>query len=517
MGKEVFYITTPLYYVNDAPHVGTAYSTIGADVMARYVRACGREVFFLTGTDEHGLKVEKAAKEKGFDSPKALADAMAERFKDAWKVLDISYDRFIRTTDADHARAVEKFWKAVDAAGLLEKRSYEGWYCVHEETFWPETQLVQPGNLCPDCQRETSKASEENWFFKQTTFVSQLKAHLEAHPDFVQPEIRRNEILGSYLNSADGVLDQSISRSNFKWGLPVPGDAKQVIYVWFDALINYITAAGYESDAARFEKVWPADVHVIGKDILRFHAVLWPSMLMAVGLKPPKKVFGTGFILNEGKKMSKSLGNTIDPVDWARRFGVDVFRYYLLREVPFGSDGSVSEAGIQGRYNNELADVLGNLLSRSLAMYGKTPLAALTNHQDPLMLTGQQLWRDYSKAMDQLDFHGALEQIFQLARTANEYIQKAEPWKLAKSEKPEDRRLLAHELYCLLESLRLIGHGLRPFMPETAEKLLFQLGQDKGLWQSLNLEKLMCFQEGTDFSRALKGDSLFPKPELAKA
>ncbi len=512
--SKKFYITTPLYYVNDVPHIGHAYSTVGADVFARYQKARGRDVFFLTGTDEHGQKIAKAAAEKGYASPKALADDMVTHFKAAWSALGIEYDRFIRTTDQDHYAAATEFFNRVKAAGLIEKRSYEGWYCVHEETFYLEKDLAQPGNLCPECERPASRTKEENYFFLQSRLAEKMRAHLDSHPDFVMPEARRNEIMGSYFNAEGGVQDISITRSAVKWGIPVPGDEQQVLYVWFDALINYLTATGWP--APGYEKMWPADVHIIGKEILRFHAVLWPAMLLAAGIEAPKKVFGTGWIINDGKKMSKSLGNVIDPIDWATRFGPEVVRYYLLRDVPFGADASVSEAGLQGRYNSELADVLGNLLSRTLALYGKTPVAALTSDQDPLLLNALSFWRDYAAAMDKLAFHEALERLFQLARAANEYIQRTEPWKMAKLTGEDDRRLLAHTLYCLLETLRMLGHGLRPFMPQTSEKLLEQLGQAKADWQGQNLESLMAFNEKSDFGRAAKGDSLFPKPELAK-
>ena len=366
-----FYVSTPIFYVNDVPHLGHAYATLGADVLARFMRGCGREVVFSTGTDEHGLKVEKASREKGFASPQALVDETAPRYNALWSKLAITHDRFIRTTDADHKAVATRFWRTVAANGFIEKRQYQGWYCVHEETFWPESQLRQPGNLCPDCGRPAELGTEENYFFKQTAFVERLRAHLASHPDFVAPALRRNEILGSYLNAENGVHDQSVSRSNFTWGIPVPGDPAQVIYVWFDALINYITMAGWGQDDERFAKVWPADVHIIGKDILRFHAVLWPAMLMAAGIELPKQVFGTGLIMNDGVKMSKSLGNAIDPHDWIDRYGADTVRYYLLREIPYGQDGSISESGIVVRYNAELANGLGNLLSRCAALCEK--------------------------------------------------------------------------------------------------------------------------------------------------
>ncbi len=514
MSEKTYYITTPLYYVNDKPHIGHAYSTVGADVFARFKKSCGLQVYLLTGTDEHGQKIAKASAEKGYSSPKALADEMVLHFKAAWSALGIEYDRFIRTTDEDHYAAAKEFFLRVKAAGLIEKRSYEGWYCVHEETFYLEKDLKQPGDLCPDCERPATRTQEENCFFLQSKLADKMRDYLKAHPDFVLPEIRRNEVLGSYFKVEGGVQDISITRSAVKWGIPVPGDENQVLYVWFDALISYLTASGWPKPG--FEKLWPADVHIIGKEILRFHAVLWPAMLMAAGIEAPRKVFGTGWIVNDGKKMSKSLGNVIDPIEWANRFGPEVVRYYLLRDVPFGSDASVSEAGLQGRYNSELADVLGNLLSRTLAMYGKTPVATLGGEHEALHEKAKAFWQEYSNAMEQLAFHEALERLFHLARLANEYIAKHEPWKLAKSENPEDRARLAHLFYSLLEVLRQLGHALRPFMPQTAEKLLAQLGQDKAAWQVQKLETLLEFQAFTDFGKAAKGEALFPKPEVAK-
>jgi methionyl-tRNA synthetase len=519
MSEEVFYVTTPLYYVNAAPHLGHAYATIGADVLARYQRAKGREVYFLTGTDEHGQKVERASQEKGYPSPKALADDVVQHFKSAWELLNISHDRFIRTTDEDHKAAAQAFWKQVASKGYIEKRLYEGWYCIYEENFWPESQLIEPGHLCPECQRPTVLTKEENFFFKQTAFVEAMRQHLEKHPDFVRPEIRRNEILGSYLGADGAVHDQSISRSNFRWGIPVPGDEKQVIYVWFDALINYITAAGWPSDMERFGRLWPADVHIIGKDILRFHAVLWQAMLLAAGLELPKQVFGTGMILDNGRKMSKSFGNGVDPIDWSKRFGVDVFRYYLLREVPFGADGSVSEEGIQGRYNTELANELGNLLNRSLTMLekycdGKVPAA----DADRLGLGLEAFWPRYEAAMESLSFHEALEAILSLIRLANRHIDDEAPWKLAKD--PAQRGRLDACLKNLIEVLRVLGFALSPFMPDTSVRFLAQLGLKdcigaKGELKGTRLDLACRFGAIPVGHATAKGEPLFPRSEAA--
>jgi methionyl-tRNA synthetase len=482
--SKPFFITTPIYYVNDVPHIGHAYCTIGADVQARYQRALGREVFFLTGTDEHGQKIAKTAAEKG-KTPQELVDEVVLRFQEAWKRLDITNDDFIRTTEERHKKGVSQFFATVNAAGFLEKRSYSGNYCVHEETFWPETQLIQPGDLCPDCKRPTQVMQETNYFFKQSAFAQALRDHLKAHPEFVQPESRRNELLGSYLNAADGVNDISVTRSALKWGIPTPVDPEQVIYVWFDALINYMTAAGYGWDDARFKKLWPADIHLIGKDILRFHALLWPAMLMAhqnaeypQGLPLPGRVYGTGLIMNGGVKMSKSLGNSIDPFEWADRYGVEVVRYYLLREVPFGSDGSITREGIENRFNSELANDWGNLLSRSVSMTekyfeGKVPAPAQAEG-DALEAAARAFAPQYLSAMDSMAYHEALEAIFSLTRAGNKYVDDKAPWKMAKD--PGKAQELATTMHHLLEALRLVGLAMAPFMPQSAARSLQQLG-----------------------------------------
>jgi methionyl-tRNA synthetase len=527
--SKAFYITTPLYYVNDVPHVGHAYSTVGADVLARFMRAQGREVFLMTGTDEHGQKIAKAAAEKGYASPKALADEVAPRFNALWQLLGITHDRFIRTTDADHYAAAAEFFKRVQANGYLEKRAYEGWYSVSDETFWLESQLRQPGNLAPDSGHPCVKMSEENWFFLLSKLQERLRAHLAAHPDFVRPEMRRNEVLGSYLNAEDGVQDQSVTRSGVKWGIPVPGDEGQVLYVWFDALINYLVGAGWPG--AGYERVWPADVHIIGKDILRFHAVLWPGMLLAAGFDEaqlPQQVFGTGFIVNDGKKMSKSLGNVVDPVEWSAKYGAEVLRYYLLREVPFGQDGSISEAGIEGRYNADLANGLGNLLSRSSALCEKNAVSfgawKAEKADEELLAAARELKSAYPALMGQLAFHDALEAVNALIRAANKYVDEQAPWALAKDKSPEGQAKLAHGLYAVAESCRLCFCALAPFMPQTADRGLQALGYapgavfgPRGENKAAPLDRLLDWGGLPAGLSLKKGEGLFPRREAVKA
>ena len=523
--KKTFYITTPLYYVNDVPHIGHAYSTVGADVLARYKRAQGVPTVLQTGTDEHGQKVARAAEEKGKASPRELVDEVVVHYQDLWKLLNISHDRFYRTTSEAHYRAASEFFDRVRKAGFLEKRSYSGWYCVHEETFWPETQLKQPGNLCPDCERPAQQQQEENWFFLQTAFVEKMRAFMKDHPDFVQPKSRRNEILGSYLEAEGGVHDISVTRSTVSWGIPVPGDEKQVLYVWFDALINYLAGCGWP-DGDSWEESWPADVHIIGKDILRFHAVMWPAMLLAAGVEAPRKVFGTGFIVNDGKKMSKSFGNVIDPARWVERFGADVVRYYILREVPFGQDGSVSDQGIQDRYDKELANDLGNLLNRSLNMLskyfdGKVPAPSAALDGSEFVARARGMWDAYSKEMDALAFHQALEKVFEVVRDANAEIDRQAPWKLAKDESKKQE--LADCLYSLAETLRIVWLALWPFMPEKAAAAFGQLGLDatslfeaNGAAKESGTADLSAWGGLKEGHALQKGEPLFPR-ETVKA
>ncbi len=469
---EKFYITTPIYYVNDVPHIGHAYTTIAADIMARYKRMMGFDVLFATGTDEHGQKVEKTALANR-ETPIELANRVVVRFKDLWKKLDISNDDFIRTTEERHKKAVEAIFTRVKENGDIYLGEYEDWYCTPCETFITESQLVD--GRCPDCGREVERLKEESYFFRMSRYQERLLEHIERHPDFIEPESKRNEIV-SFVKG--GLRDLSISRTTFTWGIPVPGDERHVIYVWFDALTNYLTVCGFPDDMERFEHYWPADVHLIGKDILRFHAVYWPTFLMSAGLPLPRKIFAHGWWTVEGKKMSKSLGNVVDPNKVVDEYGVDAFRYFLFREVPFGLDGDFSIASLRHRINGELANDLGNLVSRSITMverYLGGSVSRPEGHHPEGPLKGvDNLLEGYRKAMDSLDFHRALNHVWSFISEVNRFIDRSTPWVLAKD--PERKGELTSILYTLMEALRIIGCLIYPFMPGTGEEMRRRLG-----------------------------------------
>jgi methionyl-tRNA synthetase len=478
--KQSFYLTTPIYYVNSVPHLGTAYTTIAADTLARYRRLRGDDVWFLTGLDEHGQKVGQAAEAAGVE-PQAWVDSVAIKFREAWEMLDISNNDFIRTTEARHEHGVQEFLKAIHERGDIYKGVYEGWYCVPCETYFAEDQLTED-HTCPQCARAVEFVSEDNYFFKLSAYQDRLLELYEAQPDFVQPDTRRNEVL-SFVRG--GLNDLSISRANVKWGIPLPFDESHTVYVWFDALINYITAIGYgdPAKAEEFAKRWPAQVHFVGKDIIRFHCVIWPAMLMAAGLPVPKQVFAHGFLLTKGEKMSKSKGNAVAPADLVARFGVDAYRYYFLREVQFGHDGSISIENMVQRYNGDLANDWGNLVSRLFNMVGKyrdglvpDPSAApeVTEDDAALRSIAAGLFDAVDARMAVLDYAGALEAAWELVKRTNRYIEDSAPWNLAKSEETADR--LSAVLYNALEAVRIAAIYTAPVMPNTSREVFARLG-----------------------------------------
>ncbi|NIO15700.1 MAG: methionine--tRNA ligase [Deltaproteobacteria bacterium] len=474
MGRK-FYVTTPIYYVNDIPHIGHAYTTIAADVLARYRRLTGHDVFFLTGTDEHGEKVHRSAVSQGF-SPKELADRVVTRFQGLTPALGITNDDFIRTSEPRHYASVQHLFRKSLDGGDIYLGEYEGWYCTPDESYWTDRQLRD--GKCPECGREVEKRKEPSYFFRLSKYQQPLLDLYAANPTFIQPETRRNEVI-SFVS--EGLNDLSLSRTSLTWGIPVPDDPGHVIYVWFDALTNYITGVGYPDDTDAFSRYWPADVHIIGKDILRFHAVYWPAFLISAGIKPPGKVFAHGWWTVEGQKMSKSLGNVVDPYDVAEKYGVDQVRYFLFREVPFGLDGDFSHGAMVHRINSDLANDFGNLLNRTLNMLsrylaGRVPARGnLTKREQALAGTIRDAVAAIEGQMENLEFHKALASIWDIVGAANKYIDDTAPWSLAKD--PEKRERLGTVLYAVLETVRIVTILASPFTPVTAEKIWQILGQ----------------------------------------
>ncbi|TDY60242.1 methionyl-tRNA synthetase [Aminivibrio pyruvatiphilus] len=508
--NKTFYLTTPIYYVNDIPHIGHAYTTIAADVMCRYKRMKGYDVMFLTGTDEHGQKIQQSAAAKGL-TPIELADRTVLNFRELWHALGISNDDFIRTTEERHHRTVQAIFKKLLDQGDIYKGTYEGWYCVPCETYVPESSMGED-KTCPDCRRPLQMMEEESYFFRASKYVPRLLEYYEKNLRGVMPRSRYNEIV-SFLKS--GVRDQSISRTTLKWGIPVPGDDAHVVYVWFDALINYVTACGYLDDPEKFARFWPSAHHLVGKDIIRFHCVVWPIMLLALGVNPPVTVFAHGWWTVEGEKMSKSRGNVVDPFEMVERYGRDPFRYFLLREVPFGLDGDFSEAALVGRINSDLANDLGNLLNRTLQMVdnfcgGVLPVSGAAGQlEQEIAELAAKTVRDVDEKISDFAFDEALKAIWALIGRGNKYIDETMPWKLAKEGKEEDLHRVLNTLY---DVLRLGSLLVAPFVPDTAARLWEQLGLE-GDPGKCAIDGF-AWGERTPGLKVNKGKVLFPRIDM---
>lgn len=515
--KRNFYVTTPIYYVNGDPHVGSAYTTVAADVLARYKKTMGYDVFFLTGTDEHGQKVEETAKAKGL-TPQEWTDLMAPRFIEMWKALNINYTDFIRTTQPRHKDAVKKILKKVYEEGDIYKGEYEGKYCVSCETFVPENQVVN-GNHCPDCGKELRVVKEESYFFRMSKYQDALLAHIEANPDFILPHSRRNEVI-SFIKQ--GLQDLSISRNTFEWGIPIEFAPGHITYVWFDALTNYLTAVGYENNPELFDKFWnnAEVVHLLGKDILRFHAIIWPCMLISAGIQLPTKIVAHGWWTSEGEKMSKSKGNVVAPLEEVKKYGVDAFRYCLLREVNFGNDGDYSTKSIVTRINSDLANDLGNLLNRTLGMYKKYFDGKIVAGKkfEEIDKTVETLWDEtvvsVEEYMNKVEYSKALEAMWKFISRMNKYIDETSPWILCKDESQRER--LATVMNILVESLYKVSVLVYPYMPSAAQKIWDQLGFQDANIEDAKIEDLKEWDTLRAGHELGKAEPIFPRIEIEK-
>ncbi|MGG1572730.1 methionine--tRNA ligase [Fictibacillus sp. NRS-1165] len=512
MGEKTFYLTTPIYYPSGKLHIGHAYTTVAGDALARYKRLKGYEVMYLTGTDEHGQKIQQKAEETGV-TPQHYVDEIVTGIKDLWQKLDISYDDFIRTTEDRHKESVEKIFKQLLDQGDIYLGEYEGWYCTPCESFFTETQLVD--GKCPDCGREVKRVKEESYFFKMSKYADRLLQFYEENPEFIQPESRKNEMINNFIKP--GLEDLAVSRTSFDWGVKVPGNPKHVIYVWIDALSNYITALGYGSgNDEKYKKFWPANVHLVGKEIVRFHTIYWPIMLMALDLPLPKKVFAHGWLLMKDGKMSKSKGNVVDPVTLIDRYGLDALRYYLLREVPFGSDGVFTPESFVDRVNHDLANDLGNLVNRTVAMINKYFDGAIpayegnvTDFDQSLVDFVQTTVKKAEDSLENMEFSVALSSIWQLISRTNKYIDETQPWIMAKNE--EEKNALGAVMYHLAESIRIVSVLIQPFLTNAPAKIWEQLGIQQGELTDWNT--VYEFGKLPAGTKVQKGNPIFPRLE----